>query len=174
MPMAHPCHSLPEDLVWLQEDAAPTGETGQRCWEFLPPGAALSEDRQELGDEDLLTVPLDRKTPKACVTQRPRAAQGQRPQCPQDALPIKHLVFFPVLPPLTSPLVLPVITPQINYLHSNPISGSASQESQTKIVSLSVKEESSPGGAFSFVWNNPSSAWKERVGPPKKLLSHQL
>lgn len=74
MPMTHLCPSLPEDLLWLREDAVPPVPLGQvRCWEALAPGAALNGRRTGVGNEDLASYPLEQN--KACVSQPPGAPQ---------------------------------------------------------------------------------------------------
>lgn len=115
---------------------------------LLPQGQPSTKDRQELEDENLASCPLEQDSTEGMCDSASQCSlvAMESLAAHMGTLPIKHPVFFPFLPPLTTPLALPVITSQINYLHSNPVSGSASGGSQTEIDCLSIKEESSPGG----------------------------
>lgn len=75
--------------------------------------------------------------------------------------------------PPSPPRLLPEVTSQTNYWLSNPVSGSTSGRSQTKILSLSVKD-SSLEGALAVICDTPLLSEGVTEAPEEKLLSREL
>lgn len=131
VPMARLRRSLPKDLLWLQEDAAPTvGELGTSC----PRSSPSRKTVRSWEMETQLPVPLNRTTLTACVTGSQSSPGTRSPRCPHESSVHQAPAFFPFHPPLTSPPLLPVMASQINCLHSNPASGSAAGAAKLKQI----------------------------------------
>lgn len=132
----------PEDLLGLQEDGtAKVGQARSGGTLALRNSPQQNSDRSG-GCEDWPSCPLEQDSSEGACSQPPQWHGA--PAAPRGPLPIKHPVFYPFLPPLTSLLLLPETTSEMKNLHSNPVPGSTPGRSQTKTRSLIVKEDSSP------------------------------
>lgn len=120
MPMASPCHSLPEHLSWLQEEAAPKVGLARNAGKFKLPRATLNKRQIRVGGEDPGLLSLGQDDSEDMCSTCPGAPWRHEPQLLMVA-PAPGAPCILSLPSLAHiPTGASWDPSQMNSLHSDP------------------------------------------------------